>query len=284
MSSILRALKRIEKEAPPQDESHPWPRPIDSKKAVRSKVKKRWLVNKLVSTLFILIVILAVGWIVYSQRHLILAKLLPEKTIGDTRQATEPPGKQKAVHQAKIKTPPGKLNKAAPGSTAAPGKQSAKTITKKGVTPSGLPKPIPGKAVQKNITRPLTAPKPAPIKKKTPLKSTTKRMQPLQPTGSRQTPERETTNQRSTRAPATEKSTGGGKSRSDNLSVIHDSKLKLQAIAWSDDAARRMAVINNHIVREGETVDGFSITSIRRDDVIVNDGSSSWRLEFSLKQ
>ena len=60
--------------------------------------------------------------------------------------------------------------------------------------------------------------------------------------------------------------------------------LKLQAIAWSDDPARRMAVINNHIVREGETVDGFSITKIRRDDVIVNDGTTSWRLEFSLKQ
>ena len=264
MSSILRALKRNEKEAPPQDESHPWPRPIDSKKAVKAKVKKRWLVNRIVSALVILLVILAVGWFAYSQRHLIFAKLLPEKSIGDTRQATEPSGKQKPIHQAKIKTPPGKLNKTAPGSTAAPGKQSAKTITQKRVTPSGIPKPIPGKPVQKNITRPLTASKPTPIKKKTPLKSLTK--------------------QRSTRAPATEKSAGGGKSRLDTLSVITDSKLKLQAIAWSDDAARRMAVINNHIVREGETVDGFSITSIRRDDVIVNDGSSSWRLEFSLKQ
>jgi hypothetical protein len=277
-------LKRIEKEAPPQDESHPWPRPIDSKKAVKSKVKNRWLVNKLVSALIILLVILAAGWFAYSQRHLILTKLLPEKSTGDTRQATEPPGKQKPIHQAKIKTPPGKLNKAAPGSTAAPGKLSANTITQKEVTPSDIPKPIPGKVARKNITRPLTAPKPTPIKKKTPLKSITKRMQPLQPTGSRQTPERETTNQRSPRAPATEKSAGGAKSRLDTLSVITDSKLKLQAIAWSDDAARRMAVINNHIVREGETVDGFSITSIRRDDVIVNDGSSSWRLEFSLKQ
>ena len=63
-----------------------------------------------------------------------------------------------------------------------------------------------------------------------------------------------------------------------------DSKLKLQAIAWSDDATRRMAVINNQIVREGATVDGFSIINIRKDDVIVNDGAASWRLEFSLKQ
>ena len=109
-------------------------------------------------------------------------------------------------------------------------------------------------------------------------------MQPFQPSGSRQAPKSASTHQRSTRAPATEKAAGGGNRRLDTLSTINDSKLKLQAIAWSDDAPRRLAVINNHIVREGETVDGFSITNIRKDDVIVNDGTTSWRLEFSLKQ
>ena len=70
----------------------------------------------------------------------------------------------------------------------------------------------------------------------------------------------------------------------DALQALDSSQLKLQAIAWSEDISRRMAVINNRIVREGETVDGFSITKIRQDDVIVTDGSASWKLEFSLKQ
>jgi hypothetical protein len=69
----------------------------------------------------------------------------------------------------------------------------------------------------------------------------------------------------------------------DNLSRLDDSKLKVMAIAWHADATRRIAVINGHIVKEGESVDGYAITRIRKDDVIVNDGSRSWRVEFALK-
>jgi hypothetical protein len=65
---------------------------------------------------------------------------------------------------------------------------------------------------------------------------------------------------------------------------IDDSKLKLQALAWFNDAAKRMAVINSRIVREGGTVDGYQVTEIRRQDVVINDGKKSWRLEFALKQ
>jgi hypothetical protein len=69
----------------------------------------------------------------------------------------------------------------------------------------------------------------------------------------------------------------------DSLSRLDDSKLKVMAIAWHGDATRRIAVINGHIVKEGESVDGYTITRIRKDDVIVNDGSRSWRVEFALK-
>ena len=65
---------------------------------------------------------------------------------------------------------------------------------------------------------------------------------------------------------------------------IANSKLELQALAWFNDASKRMAVINSHIVREGGTVDGYQVTQIRRQDVVVNDGKKSWRLEFALKQ
>ena len=64
---------------------------------------------------------------------------------------------------------------------------------------------------------------------------------------------------------------------------LDESKLKLQAIAWSNDASQRIAVINNHVVREGESIEGFSVTKIRQDDIIVNDGTESWRIEFGLK-
>jgi hypothetical protein len=64
---------------------------------------------------------------------------------------------------------------------------------------------------------------------------------------------------------------------------IDDPKLKLQALAWFEDAAKRMVVINGRIIREGESVEGYHVTQIREDDVVVNDGSKSWSLEFRLK-
>ena len=65
---------------------------------------------------------------------------------------------------------------------------------------------------------------------------------------------------------------------------LTDSKLKLQALAWSSDASRRMAVINGRIVREGESTDGYQINQIRKEDVVVSDGRQSWSLEFGLQQ
>jgi hypothetical protein len=69
----------------------------------------------------------------------------------------------------------------------------------------------------------------------------------------------------------------------DKLATLDESKLLVMAIAWSNDPARRLAVVNGHIIKEGETVDGFNVTRIRKDDLIVNDGSRSWRVEFKLK-
>jgi type II secretory pathway component PulC len=73
------------------------------------------------------------------------------------------------------------------------------------------------------------------------------------------------------------------RSPEDSLSRLDDSKLKVMAIAWSNDPARRVAVVNGHILKEGESVDGYSITQIRKDDIIVREGGRSWRVEFNLK-
>ncbi len=70
----------------------------------------------------------------------------------------------------------------------------------------------------------------------------------------------------------------------DNLSRLDESKLKVMAIAWTAEPSRRLAVVNGHIVKEGESVEGFSVTQIRKDDIIVNDGGRSWRVELNLKR
>jgi hypothetical protein len=73
------------------------------------------------------------------------------------------------------------------------------------------------------------------------------------------------------------------KTAEDALDRLDESRLRVMAIAWSPEPARRIAVINGRIIKEGESVDGFSVTGIRKGDVIVTDGSKSWRVEFNLK-
>jgi hypothetical protein len=62
--------------------------------------------------------------------------------------------------------------------------------------------------------------------------------------------------------------------------TLRDGRLRIQALVWSSSAADRMAVINSHIVHEGEKVDGFTILSIREDDVVVEEKGTQYRVPF----
>ncbi len=66
----------------------------------------------------------------------------------------------------------------------------------------------------------------------------------------------------------------------DRAAPLTDGRLHVQAIAWSSTVEDRMAVVNNHIVHEGDNVDGFVVISIRRDDVVVRENGTSYRVEF----
>jgi hypothetical protein len=66
----------------------------------------------------------------------------------------------------------------------------------------------------------------------------------------------------------------------DDVPRLTDGRLKVQAIAWAPDARDRMAVVNTHIVREGQTVEGFSIVAIEEDAVVVRESGQSYRVPF----
>jgi len=64
---------------------------------------------------------------------------------------------------------------------------------------------------------------------------------------------------------------------------VEESRLELQAIAWSSDPKSRIAVINNKIVREGESVSGVFVTHIGKDDVFFKKGREEWRQQLRFK-
>ena len=272
MSTILKALKRVDQSTPPPDDLESGPSIIDTKKAIRSRLFRIWLQRKAILALIVMVVVIAAGWLIYSQKDRLISK------IGSSGQSEKPP-----VFQAKIELPP-RQTKMPEHQQAAPlnGQQASGSDTSgpdrnSAERPSATPSRSP--SGQKDQTHQMTALKPqvrAP-ESKSPAKSRISISPEAKAADS---------GQRQKRQPATapaKKSKTITASTARTYPRLDNAKLKLQAIAWSSVAAERIAVINDRIVREGESVEGYSINQIRQEDVVVNDGARSWQLEFGLK-
>ena len=281
MSSILRALKKIEKIAPRQEDAPPWPRPINKKKAVNSQIKKTWLYNKLLSTGGVIIIMLVIGWLAISHRHAIIAKLFPSKPTSVSHQQRISSKQKKHVNDAKIKKAPPKSDAATQRRSPLPAKPYGKPSFQKKSMKISSQRSLPGQK-SLNQSSPLKGSVNSSNSKKTsPLANRKIAKQPNQHPGLNVSPE---VPLKPSTSLAQKRKESDAQNNQTSLPRITDSQLLLQAIAWSNDSSQRLAVINNRIVHEGETVDGYSITEIRQEDVVVNDGTNSWRLEFGLRQ
>ena len=67
------------------------------------------------------------------------------------------------------------------------------------------------------------------------------------------------------------------------IPLLNDPDMKLQAITWSKDPQKRIAVINNSILRQGEVVSGYRIDAINQDDVVLNDRGKKWKIIFRIR-
>lgn len=67
------------------------------------------------------------------------------------------------------------------------------------------------------------------------------------------------------------------------IPLLEDSNIKLQAITWSKDPQKRIAVINNSILRQGEAIADYRIDVINQDDVVLSNRGSKWKLLFRIR-
>jgi len=283
LSSILKALKRIEGQAPPPQSFPGLPDSVDARQAVNSHARKRWLRRRIITVSLVLLVIAVTAVIVFQWRQFLTSKIFPAGSPATKKRARKAPEENPKIYRAKIapaavrqaaknrapRRPAGQpLKKVAPGPK--PKKlradtRSARSRVKVGQqTPAPKPRPaISGKQPPGGTIGDKPFPKQSSLKKPTPSKKSI--------AGKRAAAGRP--------AAATQKT-----KKVKTYAKLNDSQIKLQALAWSGDAARRIAVINGRIVREGESMDGYQIDRIRPEDVIVSDGKQSWSLEFGLKQ
>lgn len=277
MSTILKALKHIDQTTPPED-LQSWPPKINTKETVKSRVQKIRLNRKVYLAALLTLIIAAVGWLVYSQKDLLLAKITSDRITENDRPASTGPSENGPVYQTKIYPPASKQTKD-PAADMAHQRADIKSAPKQ-TQMDKQSEPLPRMpARQKADKNPIfTATGKTETLPKSP--SSTSRISPSQTADHKKAVRSKT---RASAALPPKKSRSAVKQDSRSYRRLDDSKLQLQAIAWSKKAAQRIAVINGHIVREGESVEGFSVTQIRQDDIIVNDGTQSWQVEFRLK-
>jgi hypothetical protein len=284
LSSILKALKKIEEDSPPLQTHPSLPKPIDSKQALNSNTRKRRRLRKLLYLVIALLVIAVATVILFSQRRLIIAKIssVLSSEVPKASEASTP--NRSNVYRAKVSTPSAKSTPKPQTTAGRPKKQTNKMV------PESRNKKF--QASAKSSNRRLQSGSPIPqmpagtraseaalnSRAKKPLKKVSPPPGP-QPVNS-------AVAKKDTRsiAPAARAKPPARTKPRVTYDRIDDSKLKLQALAWSDDAARRMAVINGRIVHEGESVDGYQLIKIREEDVVVKGGGKSWLLVFGLQQ
>jgi hypothetical protein len=282
LSSILKALKKIEGDAlPPQ--THPsLPKTIASKQRHQSNKSRRW--RKILYLFLVLLVLAVVSVTLFSQRRLIIAKMMSMVSSESPTVAPASDSSPSPVYRAKVpsapatpapkppavnrqaKTQPQKMESASSDkkfqASTRPGKRRLISGTAPPQATSGNRQPQLSR--NSRVKKPLPKDTPPPGSAPVPKTTAPKEARPTAPAPGAKQPDK-------TRPPRT-------------YDRIADSKLKLQALAWSDDAVRRMAVINGRIVHEGEAVEGYQVVEIRVEDVIVKAGGKSWRLEFGLRQ
>jgi hypothetical protein len=278
LSSILKALNRLKNEAPKQDETPSWPQEIDMKRAVRRDRKWDWLFNKLVYAIAAVVIVAGTGWLVYSQKPHVITRMLPwavsSKEVPDKKKAEVRSDRSKSAKtvvsvrkKAAFSRKPTDLRKKAPP----PRNLFQKgTLARKAPQESGASR-SPGEA---------SAKRPASLKRRQDLSARRQSRTEARLSGPGLSPKRMTSEKQAQK-------TGSPVTSSRRAPVpaepAEDSKFRLQAIAWSDDAKKRVAVINDHVVKEGASVEGARVTHIGRDEVIVRDGGKDYKLVFGLR-
>jgi len=257
------------------------PDSVEAKQAVNSQARKRWLRGRTITVGLVLLVIAVTAVIVFQRRQFLISKIFPAGSPATKSKAHQAPQDKPKIYRANI--PPATVKPTA--ENRAPGRPARQPLKK--VVPGQQPKELrtdPRSSRSRADIGQLT-PKPGPaISSKQPPSSTISDKPSAKQSYLRKlTPSKKSIAGKRTASGKPAAATQKAKNVK-TYAKLNDPQIKLQALAWSGDAARRMVVINGRIVREGESMDGYQIDQIRPEDVIVSDGKQSWSLEFGLKQ
>jgi len=281
LSSILKALKRIEGKSPPPKSFPALPDSAEAKQAVNSNAGRRWLRRRFITVGLVLLVIVGIAVIVFQRRHFLTSKIFPAGSPATEQKKNNAAVEKSKTFRAKIPSTAVKQAPRRPEPTR-PARQRTKSLTAKQKAQKFKTNTNTSRS-RATARQSISQTRPAPSSKGLQNRAAGNTLTPQQSSRQKLTPSKNSIAGKRTasRKPA---AAAPKKRETRTYAKLNDTKIKLQALAWSSDAARRMAVINGRIVREGESMDGYQINQIRQEDVVVSDGRQSWSLEFGLKQ
>jgi hypothetical protein len=263
LSSILKALKKIEESTAMGETPAEFPR-LAQQASFKARLRRQWESARRWGYGLLVVAMAAAGALIY------ISLKSDEAPAGKPDAAVAPPGKEfraKIPAEGQRPAPPRRPAQAPAEPSSEPAGPAQRTIEMHADSAPPPPPPRPRAPAATDRTAPTVAPKESPAAAPSPAS---------RPFAARREPAPAATAPKPARPPAP-------RSPEDGLARLDESKLRVMAIAWAEDPARRIAVVNGHILKEGESVDGYSITQIRKEDIVVNDGGRSWRVEFNLK-
>ncbi|MFH1487691.1 MAG: hypothetical protein ABII06_02200 [Pseudomonadota bacterium] len=243
MSSILRALKKLENQSSDAKEATSAAGAIDTKKAVNKRVKGFWLTNRITTVSLTVVILLVLGGLVFTQRNFFY---------GETRTSVPQPAPEKEVKKVPVK---------APVMTAPAVSRSAEGETRPG--------DLPESSSPERVSMTIRAEKPPQEKTLPPLPEEDKIPGSDAPRAVALLP-----SEGKPREPLPEKKPSVAEK------ALDTSGFKLEAIVWAMDPESRFAVINGQIVRAGGTLRGMSIKEIGRNHVALESDGREGRLKF----
>ncbi len=266
MSSILNALKKLENEMAQQSSLL---KEIDPKKTIRRKSMGTWLFYSLISAFFTAIILIGGGWLILQQKPALMKLLYPSPS---EEKKSEPPRPMAAKKQ---ESPPPK-----PAPAVQPTPEPVKI-------PTHPVQPLPAKAAVPEIKEEIIIlPKkqverlPQPIQEKIlpaapPLTDDSADIAKIEQEIEQALKEESEEKLKTPDAPPVP-------DKADATPEKQIQGISIQALVWSTDPQRRMAVINNQIVHIGDMLNNFRIKDIGSDYVILQEGGQDSKVKFQI--
>jgi hypothetical protein len=130
LSSILKALKKVEKESPNLDVVPDLPKKIDTKRAVNQRAKGAWVLKRTVTAVVIVLVLALGAWFMFANRDFLERKPTGEGTPLQNPAPSPAVASKKVGERVQAPEKPKEVPHQRPSGTVSPARESASPVEK----------------------------------------------------------------------------------------------------------------------------------------------------------